>query len=78
MLLVCFLPKPLPEVVSFIARARQQGTGVLVHCMWGVSRSVTLLLAYMISPQVCGLVWNLFKFMRETELEPLVDGFRRH
>jgi protein-tyrosine phosphatase len=42
----------LPGVVAFIAAARSEGTGVLVHCLWGISRSVTLLLAYMISPQV--------------------------
>lgn len=42
----------LPSVVEFVAAARRDGTGVLIHCLWGISRSVALLLAYMISPQV--------------------------
>lgn len=37
------------EVITFIKKHHAQGIGVLIHCAAGVSRSTTLLLAYMIS-----------------------------
>eukprot|EP00191_Tetraselmis_sp_GSL018_P015147 CAMPEP_0177587458 /NCGR_PEP_ID=MMETSP0419_2-20121207/5663_1 /TAXON_ID=582737 /ORGANISM="Tetraselmis sp., Strain GSL018" /LENGTH=455 /DNA_ID=CAMNT_0019077511 /DNA_START=81 /DNA_END=1447 /DNA_ORIENTATION=+ len=43
------LSQQLPEAVSFIARARAEGSGVLVHCLWGISRAPTLVCAYMVS-----------------------------
>mmetsp|Transcript_40561 Transcript_40561/g.114879 ORF Transcript_40561/g.114879 Transcript_40561/m.114879 type:complete len:506 (-) Transcript_40561:483-2000(-) len=38
----------LPAVVEFISQARKTGTGVLVHCLWGVSRAPTVVCAYMV------------------------------
>lgn len=35
------------EVWSFLEQARQQGTGALVHCVAGVSRSVTVVISYL-------------------------------
>lgn len=34
--------KWLPAAVEFVSAARRSGTGVLVHCLWGVSRAPTL------------------------------------
>jgi len=39
------------EVVDFIEEAKEEGGSVFVHCMQGVSRSVTVCLAYMIYKQ---------------------------
>ncbi|CAG0881093.1 unnamed protein product [Darwinula stevensoni] len=36
-----------PEAISFIDEARQSGVGVLVHCWAGISRSVTITVAYL-------------------------------
>lgn len=36
-----------PQAIAFIEEARQKRVGVLVHCLAGVSRSVTVTLAYL-------------------------------
>jgi hypothetical protein len=36
-----------PEAFAFITEARQNGKAVLVHCAAGVSRSVTIVVAYL-------------------------------
>ncbi|KAK3745823.1 hypothetical protein QZH41_017141 [Actinostola sp. cb2023] len=36
-----------PEAFSFIDEGRQKGKGVLIHCLAGVSRSVTVTIAYL-------------------------------
>ncbi|RMZ57025.1 hypothetical protein APUTEX25_002257 [Auxenochlorella protothecoides] len=41
----------LPDVVDFIAAARAQGGGVLVHCYAGQSRSVALAIGYLLRTQ---------------------------
>ncbi|XP_008469012.1 dual specificity protein phosphatase Mpk3-like [Diaphorina citri] len=38
-----------PQAIQFIEEARSQDTGVLVHCLAGVSRSVTITVAYLMS-----------------------------
>uniref|UniRef100_A0A8D8LWI5 protein-tyrosine-phosphatase n=2 Tax=Cacopsylla melanoneura TaxID=428564 RepID=A0A8D8LWI5_9HEMI len=38
-----------PQAIQFIEEARNQDTGVLVHCLAGVSRSVTITVAYLMS-----------------------------
>ena len=35
------------EVCEFLEQAREKGTGVLVHCVAGVSRSVTVVISYL-------------------------------
>ncbi|ORX91651.1 Mkp-4, partial [Basidiobolus meristosporus CBS 931.73] len=40
------LSKDLGELFGFIDRARVEGLGVLVHCQCGVSRSASLIIAY--------------------------------
>ncbi|XP_013401357.1 dual specificity protein phosphatase 7 [Lingula anatina] len=45
-----------PEAISFIDEAREKGCGVLVHCLAGVSRSVTVTVAYLM--QRCHLSLN--------------------
>lgn len=38
-----------PQAIQFIEEARTSDTGVLVHCLAGVSRSVTITVAYLMS-----------------------------
>ncbi|KAK3697456.1 hypothetical protein RRG08_031219 [Elysia crispata] len=45
-----------PQVINFIHRARLDGGGVLVHCLAGVSRSVTITAAYIMT--VTNLGWR--------------------
>ncbi|GFO32912.1 dual specificity protein phosphatase 22 [Plakobranchus ocellatus] len=45
-----------PQVINFIHRARLEGGGVLVHCLAGVSRSVTITAAYIMT--VTNLSWR--------------------
>ncbi|XP_076468613.1 dual specificity protein phosphatase 6-like [Babylonia areolata] len=40
-----------PEAIAFIDEARQTKQGVLVHCLAGISRSVTVTVAYLMSRQ---------------------------
>lgn len=45
-----------PECIDFIHKARLNGGGVLVHCLAGVSRSVTVVAAYIMT--VTSLGWR--------------------
>lgn len=40
-----------PDAIAFIDEARQRNQGVLVHCLAGISRSVTVTVAYLMSRQ---------------------------
>lgn len=40
-----------PDAIAFIDQARDQKQGVLVHCLAGISRSVTVTVAYLMSRQ---------------------------
>ncbi|XP_014774669.1 dual specificity protein phosphatase 22-B [Octopus bimaculoides] len=44
------------ESIDFIHKARQEGGGVLIHCLSGVSRSVTLTVAYIMT--ITSLSWR--------------------
>lgn len=49
--------------LAFIERAKASGGAVLVHCHEGKSRSVTLVLAYLMTTQACSwwrsrTAWN--------------------
>lgn len=44
-----------PAAIKFIDRARAQGSSVLVHCLAGVSRSVTITLAYLMQSKCLSL-----------------------
>ncbi|XP_059179193.1 dual specificity protein phosphatase 22-like isoform X2 [Physella acuta] len=50
------LSKYFPQVIKFIHKARLDGGAVLVHCLAGVSRSVTLTAAYIMT--VTDLGWR--------------------
>lgn len=41
------LSKHFDEVTGFIEKGRKEGAGVFVHCMAGVSRSVTVTIAFL-------------------------------
>lgn len=45
------LSKFFPEAIAFIDEARESNQGVLVHCLAGVSRSVTITVAYLMQTQ---------------------------
>ncbi|XP_061178943.1 dual specificity protein phosphatase 7-like [Saccostrea echinata] len=40
-----------PEAIAFIDEARENGCGVLVHCLAGISRSVTVTVAYLMQKE---------------------------
>ncbi|XP_046555536.1 dual specificity protein phosphatase 7-like [Haliotis rubra] len=44
-----------PQALAFIDEARRDHQGVLVHCLAGISRSVTVTVAYMMSRQAMSL-----------------------
>lgn len=41
------------DAIDFIANARRQGGKVYVHCVQGISRSATIILAYKIFSEQC-------------------------
>lgn len=43
------------ECINFIDEARRQGGSILVHCLWGVSRSVTVVTAYLMKQRAMRL-----------------------
>src|SRR3989338_6378290 len=47
----CDLAQYLDQCISFIRTALNQDQGVLVHCVAGVSRSATIVCAYLISQE---------------------------
>ncbi|XP_058063440.1 dual specificity protein phosphatase Mpk3 isoform X2 [Anopheles bellator] len=49
------LANHFPDAIKFIDEARSNGCGVLVHCLAGVSRSVTVTLAYLMFAQTLSL-----------------------
>jgi len=60
-----------PEAIQFIDEARTQGCGVLVHCLAGISRSVTLTVAYLMQTRK----WSLncaydFVKLRKSDVSP--------
>lgn len=60
-----------PEAIQFIDEARNSGHGVLVHCLAGISRSVTLTVAYLMQTRR----WSLnqaydFVKLRKSNVSP--------
>ncbi|XP_052902744.1 dual specificity protein phosphatase Mpk3 isoform X2 [Anopheles moucheti] len=49
------LANHFPDAIKFIDEARTNGCGVLVHCLAGVSRSVTVTLAYLMFARTLSL-----------------------
>ncbi|XP_061515869.1 dual specificity protein phosphatase Mpk3 [Anopheles gambiae] len=49
------LANHFPDAIKFIDEARSNGCGVLVHCLAGVSRSVTVTLAYLMFARTLSL-----------------------
>ncbi|XP_058174145.1 dual specificity protein phosphatase Mpk3 isoform X2 [Anopheles ziemanni] len=49
------LANHFPDAIKFIDEARTKGCGVLVHCLAGVSRSVTVTLAYLMFARTLSL-----------------------
>uniref|UniRef100_A0AAG5DLM9 protein-tyrosine-phosphatase n=1 Tax=Anopheles atroparvus TaxID=41427 RepID=A0AAG5DLM9_ANOAO len=49
------LANHFPDAIKFIDEARSTGCGVLVHCLAGVSRSVTVTLAYLMFARTLSL-----------------------
>ncbi|ETN64556.1 dual specificity phosphatase [Anopheles darlingi] len=49
------LANHFPDAIKFIDEARSKGCGVLVHCLAGVSRSVTVTLAYLMFARTLSL-----------------------
>jgi len=60
-----------PEAIQFIDEARRQGNGVLVHCLAGISRSVTLTVAYLMHTQKWSLNYAYdFVKLRKSDVSP--------
>lgn len=61
----------LPAAIAFIEAARQYNGRVLVHCQHGVSRSITLVLAYLMQTEHLTLT-QAFSFVRalRASIEP--------
>ena len=49
---------------EFIHTARRRGLNILIHCQAGISRSATLLLAYLLAASGCSLRQGLFILRR--------------
>lgn len=58
------------EAIQFIDEAREQGSGVLVHCHAGVSRSATVTVAYIMRKEGMCLT-EAYKFVKE--LRPVIS-----
>ena len=43
------IAKHMEAAFGFIEEARQKGAGILVHCVSGISRSPTIVIAYLMS-----------------------------
>jgi len=54
----------IPSAIAFIKKGLEEGSGILVHCMCGVSRSVSLVLAYLVSEKEMSLK-EAFDLVRE-------------
>jgi len=60
-----------PEAIQFIDEARSQGNGVLVHCLAGISRSVTLTVAYLMHTHKWSLNYAYdFVKLRKADVSP--------
>lgn len=60
-----------PEAIQFIDEARTRGCGVLVHCLAGISRSVTLTVAYLMQTRKWSLNYAYdFVKLRKNDVSP--------
>jgi len=60
-----------PEAIQFIDEARSRGNGVLVHCLAGISRSVTLTVAYLMNTRRWSLNYAYdFVKLRKSDVSP--------
>lgn len=60
-----------PEAIQFIDEARTRGCGVLVHCLAGISRSVTLTVAYLMQTHKWSLNYAYdFVKLRKNDVSP--------
>jgi len=66
----------LPRAVQFITHARQNGGTVLVHCVWGVSRSPALVAAYLIARAGINVDQACARIARARVVSRPNDGFR--
>lgn len=66
------LGEHLITAIQYIERARQQGGRVLVHCRFGVSRSATVVLAYVMAHMDWCFV-DAFVFVRSRRLRILIQ-----
>lgn len=60
-----------PQAIEFIDKGREQKKGVLVHCLAGISRSVTVMLAYLMSHKQLSLneAYNMV-LKRKSNIDP--------
>jgi hypothetical protein len=65
------------SVINFIHKARSEGKNVYVHCQAGISRSATLLTAYIMSHFGVGMVDALGHIQRRREAICPNEGFRK-
>jgi dual specificity MAP kinase phosphatase len=60
-----------PQAIEFIDKGRAQKKGVLVHCLAGISRSVTVMLAYLMAHRQLSLneAYNMI-LKRKANIDP--------